>query len=163
MPSAAPPCLPETSARRTFLKPSLLSWIALILIVSGPSVSAASDTRNWDSLSWSTVPRGVAFTAGAVGIMTMVVSGLVIADGVQEGCEKDYRGELTCSPDEEQVVSGVRWMGAGAILAVVGVVAYGSIVFIDRALRTKGGSEDPKEVPLRRTEEDVGNPVPSAP
>lgn len=149
---------------RTFgSKRNHMRWVLLLVVLLSQATFASSDQRNWDSLSWSTVPRGVAFTAGVVGMFTMIVSGLVVADGVQEGCEKDYRGEVSCRPDEDQVVSGLRWMGAGAILTVVGSVAYASIDFIDRSIRNKGGPEEPKGVPRQRIEEDVGIPIPAAP
>lgn len=137
--------------------------MALILVVFTPSLSAASDQRNRDSLSWSTVPRGVAFTAGVVGVATMIVSGVVIADGLQEDCKKGFQDEVTCDPDEEQVVSGMRWMGAGAILLVAGAAVYGTVELVEWASRSAARSEAPKEIPLRRTEEDVGNPIPVAP
>lgn len=133
--------------------------IAILMLSKIASAESISET-NEDSASWTAVARGASLVLGGVGMLTMIVSGAVVADGLQEDCKKGFQDEVTCDPDEEQVESGLRWMGAGAILTVVGAATYGAIEW---ANRSAAQPEKPKEVPLRRTDEDVGNPIPVAP
>ena len=99
---------------------------------------------------------------GGVGFLTMIVSGIVVYNGLQEDCKKGFQDEVTCDPDEEQIESGLHWMGAGALLTLGAIAVIGTIDLIEWAGKSATTSEENGEVRARR-KEDEAIPIPAAP
>lgn len=112
--------------------------MAVCLLVLGLGQGAFAEgppdpVPSGDSPSWTSLPRGIVYAAAAVGLVTMIVSGAVVADGLQEDCTKGFQDQATCDPDQEQVQSGLVWMGGGALLTAGAVAGWGVLELVDRA------------------------------